>query len=88
MSMNKEYRSPRAIALKDIRNDLYCQSDLDRDRRKAKNNQHFIKREWCQRWFLNWWDLPHSTECVELLNSREITRLNKLAINEYESGGY
>ena len=67
-----------------ISNDLYCQADSDKDLLRAREDNNEYRN--C-RWFLDRWDLPNSTECIEHLNSPEITRLNKLAIIEYELGG-
>ena len=79
----KKYRSPRNIALAEIRKDFYSQHDFHMDLCKRKKREpHFEYR--LQIWFVNSFDLPHSTECMQYLNSHDITILNKLAIEDYE----
>ena len=79
----KKYKSPRNIALAEIRNDFYSQHDFHMDLCKRERREPNFEYR-LPIWFINWFDLPQSTECMEYLNSPEITKLNKLAIDEYE----
>lgn len=84
MRMKRKYQSPRNIALKEIREDIYSYAQYHRDYLKAQK-QNNPYRKYFIKWFIQWSDLPKGQECIDYLNSREITKLNASAIKEYEN---
>lgn len=85
MRMKRKYQSPRNIALKEIREAIYSSAQYHRDYLKAEK-QNNPYSEYFSNWFIEWADLPKGQDCIDYLNSREITKLNILAIQEYELG--
>jgi len=80
--MNK-YKSPRNIALSEIRKDFYSQHDFHMDLCKRKKTEPNFEYR-LSIWFIDWYDLPNSSECMEYLNCHDITILNNLAMEDYE----